>query len=339
MTRTSTVSDEVLEKAKKRLVTLSETWTACVTRGEAWSLEGKVIGGRGYTACHAWITHMFKRHCSGVKGQKMTGYEKWEAMPRENKDLCDANKGNYHPEARNFLTLSCHSKVRSKKICSPEAHEAIILWMASDDCVLSKYILNRDDKDSLLNGGVVILSGPDGASSQETMWMCKVLRYGVEASQALDTWKQLYDAGVSPGFALLVSSYIRTVTEDSFCFTGMESHSSVFNAFKYSEENLRSVVELNNPNPKAEKTSDLFAPAGGEAGSFVISTKIQGFCKPVQKSDGWGGTVDAKAVTKPEFIQNVLQWQEEIIQNTTEKEKKIAKKPAKRGSLARRKAA
>src|SRR5690606_33543132 len=116
----------------------------------------------------------------------------------------------------------------SAKVCSVEAHEAIILWIASDDCPLSKYILNRDDKESLLNGGVIILCGEEGASVNEALWICKVLRYGVEGGQSLDVWYELVKAGVKPLLAHVVATYVRTIQGATFQYTGMYSHVSAF---------------------------------------------------------------------------------------------------------------
>lgn len=290
------VSKTVLAAAKKKLVSLSKNWTAGVTMGRAWDMTGNEIGGKDYTACHAWVSNMYTAHCGRGFGTHNFA-------------------STYKEDAVNFLTLSCHSKKRSETVCSAEAHEAIILWMASDDCPLSQYILNRDDTDSLLNGGVIILCGPDGASLAETMWMCKVLRYGVEGSKALEVWKALFDAGVAPVLALLVATYVRSVSSSSFGYSGPDGHSTVFGG-GLRQEGLGNIADLLRPKsrPFCNDTSGVFfsdRPAEGKS-VINVSGKIRGFCKPTKKSDGWGGTVASNGSAKEDFIANVLAWQAEL---------------------------
>jgi hypothetical protein len=270
------VNEKVLTAAKAKLVKLSEAWTAGVTRGKLWDIDGKDTGA-DHTHCHSWIP----------------------------------GRNNYYgPLVKNQLVLSCHSKKRSKGICSVEAHEAIIKWVASDECPLSQYILNRDDEDSLLNGGVVILIGPDGATGNETLWICKVLRYAVEHGQALDVWLELVKAGVNPLLALYVCSFVRTVKGATFSYTGPYSHVCVFHGDAkdaYLQQLMRGEVYR-----KADCTPQIFGkemnnayPAGGD-------NRLKSFCAPMKKDDGWGGSVVDDAASKEEFIKHVLAWQAEL---------------------------
>jgi hypothetical protein len=284
------ISDKVLNDAKALLVKLCADWgkgERGVTLGRAISMKGEVTHGVNYNQCHAWLTSAF--HSYNAKKDK------------------------------NFLILSCHSKLRSKGICSEEAHEAIILWLASDECPFSQYILNRDDKDSLLNGGIILLCGPDGiTNSNHAMWLCKVLRYGVEGSKALDVWHTLYKGGVNPLLALFVATYIRTVQGATFGWTGAEGHSAVFSggywgAYKrgaHAVDLLEGVI-----NPKAQNTTEVFSKPGRVNNDRVPDKEqeiVKGFCKPIKKSDGWGGTVEGKGADAEDFVARVLKWEEEL---------------------------
>lgn len=282
------VSQEVLNKAKKLLVKLSKSWKGGVTMGRVMTLDGEVTHGVDYTACHAWLNHAF----AGYRG------DRWAHGTKMDMD-------------KTFLTLSCHSKGRSNGICSEAAHEAIILWMASDECPLSKFILNRDDKDSLLNGGIIILSGEGGAGHNEAMWLCKVLRYGVEGGQALDVWHELYKAGVNGTLAVLVASHVRSYKGATFGYTGPEGHSTVFGG--YGSGTVRAANLLRGKtNPKADNTSSIFSDPSIKKGKTIGQINFQNFCKPVKKSDGWGGTVKGAGADKETFINQILELQREL---------------------------
>ncbi len=291
------VDPEVIEKAKKRLLDLSSTWSTGLCRGDVWTLAGKPQGAVSHGACHSWVDYAYILERQKPKGKQ-----------------------------ENFLVLTCHSKARSKGVCSEEAVEGIIEWMASDESPFGKYILNRDDKDSLSNGGAVILCGPDGASQVEAMWMCKVLRYSTEGAQALDTWLTLYRGGVDPVFALVVSSYIRTVKGATFSHTGVCSHGTVF--YGPSEETIQNVMSRK-MDKSATSTYTLFSKKISY-GDSPVTKKIKGFCKPYKKDDGWGGKLTGDGVSKEELISLVLEWQAEFTPKTgLEKVKALRKPPSK----------
>lgn len=292
------VSEKVLGLAKKWLVDSSAKWRDGVTFGVSWTLDGKMLaGGASATFCHSWVATAYSGALAPVRDlsekDRLLGY----ARP-------------YKAEAANFLTMSCHSKGRSKGICSEEAHEAIILWLASDECPLSKYILNRDDKESLLNGGVIILCGPDGANWTETLWLCKVLRYGVESGQALDTWLALTKGGVNPFFALYVCTFVRTVKGATFTYTGAVAHNAVFNEVddKYLQALVKGV-----PDRRATCTQALFTgPIKNLKNWEIHEKKIGQLCKPIPKPDGWGKTVAGAGADQSDFISRVLAWQKKL---------------------------
>lgn len=292
------VSPKLLEDAQNQLIEMSGTWKASVTRGIALDLVGNVIAGKSadgyyFSACHAWVGTTFRLR---------------------NKD--------------NFLILSCHSKVRSKGICSVEAHEAIILWMASDDCPFSKYVLNRGDKDSLLNGGIVIYCGKDGASENQALWMCKVLRYGVEGSQALDVWYYLYQNGVNALLALYIATYVRTVHGATFGYTGPEGHSAVFSGGYWGSYRAGATAKdclIGKPYDKPANTTEVFWSGKDSKGGAKEANIIKGFTAPMKKSDGWGGTVNAQGSGKETFLARVLEWQEKL-QAEIDDEKGIVEK-------------
>lgn len=294
---------EVLSKCKEILVEESATWKEKVTRGYTLSLDGKEIAGRGYSACHAWVHHTYAERCFENSGARYGSY-------------AQAYKEKYE----NFLTLTCHSKVRSKGICSVEAHEAIILWMASDECPFHQFVLNRDDEESLLNGGLIILCGPDGATLAQTMWMCKVLRYGVEASNALDTWLVLKKGGVNPLLALYVASQIRTLKGAEFGYTGFETHSTVFSDYGFNPKGLLT----GEAHPQATSTAEVF----GATTEAKASTVVKGFCAPYKKSDGWGGYVTGSGATADDLVKKVLEWQQSLEESFKPKRNKAPSKDA-----------
>jgi hypothetical protein len=281
-------SKAVMESVKAQLVEMSEKWDHGVTMGLAIAMDGEELNGRDYTACHAWLPHSYTNQCF------VSGYG-WDRA--------------YKDTAKNFLCLTAHSKLRSKGICKVSSHEAIILWLASDESPVSQFILNRDDRDSLLNGGAIILCGPDGATLSQAMWICKVLRYAVEGSQSLDTWHELYKAGVNPLLALVVATFVRKVTGATFGYTGPENHVSVFRVeygtpnFPYDPAEIMKGVF----NPIATCTAEVFA-----APSKGCHLPLEDFCRPIQVSDGWGGTADSVASSKVEFIERVKQWEKSL---------------------------
>jgi hypothetical protein len=284
------VSELVMKQAKEALVEMSSTWRGGgVTMGRAWDLKGEELAGQDFTACHAWLTHTYTSECFSP------GYD-WNRP--------------YDKKARDFLCLTAHSKVRSKGVCKMKAHEALILWLASPESPVSQFILNSDDKDSLTNGGAIILCGPSGATLSQAMWICKVLRYAVEGSQSIDTWHELHKAGVNPLLALVVATFVRTVTGAKFGFTGPDNHVSVFRtdyneaSFPYDVKKIMQGVLY----ADAVDTSEVF----GKRLFRGVTLPIQDFCAPIQVSDGWGGTTLAAAASKDLFIERVKQWEKEL---------------------------
>jgi hypothetical protein len=287
------VSDKVLAVAKKKLIEMNEKWVWGMCSGTCLDLEGKemIIP---HTACHSWVGFTYAK----VRGAGESMYSSsW--------------KTTYPKNAKPFLVLSCHSKKRSKSVCSPEAMDAIILWMARES-PFSEFVLNRDDDDSLLNGGIILLCGPGALTEAQSMWVCKVLRYSTEGAKALDTWLALYKGGVNPLLAVLVCSYVRTIKGTTFGYTGTEGHSAVFGEYG-GEPDIASLLE-GKINPDARQTADVFrndtkaknAKIGKQALPSVV---IKGFCTPYMGDDGWGGKVEAEGAEGPEFVKRVLEWQ------------------------------
>jgi hypothetical protein len=302
------VSAVVLEKAKAHLKDLTDKWagngksegkpygSGGVCMGEVWDLEGRTAQ-KGHTACHSWLGYQY----SAI--QKGDGYRStWDA--------------DYKAGAKPFLCLNCHTKARST--ASDEATDAIILWMASEKSPFSKYILNRDDPKSLTEAGAIILCGPGGASQAQAMWMCKVLRYATEGSQALDVWNELYKNGVHPVLAVLICTFISAQKGASFTAATVSSHVSVFrDASTYggvsNAPDLHGVMKFSF-NKGATCTSTVFGDEreGKPTPISTVKTKIASFCKPVMKDDGWGGKVAGESATKEDLIKRALEWQEEL---------------------------
>ena len=288
------VSDKVLADAKKKLIKMNEKWNSGVCSGTCLDLDGKEMI-TPHTACHAWVGYAYAK----VRDKGESPYfGTWST--------------DYAKDAKQFLVLSCHSKKRSKAVCSEEAMDAIILWMARES-PFSEFVLNRDDDDSLLNGGIILLCGPGALTQAQSMWICKVLRYSTEGAKALDTWLELYKGGVNPLLAVLVCSYVRTIKGATFGYTGIEGHSGVFSSYNSDVPSLLAGAV----NPKATSTGEVFMSGvkikDGKIGKGATpSVIIKGFFKPYQKDDGWGGKVSGEGADGPEFVKRVLEWQREI---------------------------
>lgn len=291
------VSPDLLKAWKDELIQMSKTWTQEVTKGKTYYLDGKKVAA-SHGACHSWVGAAYR-----AAGGKYAVYDRVEENAK-----------------KNFVVLSCHSKVRSKNVCSVEAHEAIIKWLASDS-PFSEYILNRDDEDSLLNGGVILLCGPDGLLQWQAYWVCKVLRYGVEGAKALDVWHALVKGGVNPLLAIYVASHIRSVKGAHFGYTGIEGHSTVFSGYEMQPSAIGGLI-VGNLNDKPSGTSTVFKDPADVKISINYAAgvaKVQGFCKPYKKSDGWGGFVTGNGADESELVARVLEWEEELKQQLPEK--------------------
>lgn len=285
------ISDKLLKECKQYLISNSAIWRdgGGVCKGKCVHLTGD-LAEPGHPYCHSWVTYAYTKAC-GI------GY-KWD--------------GAYKKDAKNFLTLSCHSKVRSKSVCSPEASDALVLWMAKES-PFSRFVLNRDDDNSLTEGGVILLCGPDGLSLAEAMWVCKVLRFTTEGAAAADTFLSLVKGGVDPMLAVFVASHVRSIKGATFGYTGVEGHSTVFSDY----DRVGSILGLfaRNVKPRAGSTATVFAAPEKVKADLSFSAaakKVQSFCKPVKKSDGWGGTVEGAGADGKVLVERVLEWQKEL---------------------------
>lgn len=282
---------ETIQKAKVRLSQLTASWNGGVCMGEMWTCDGDLINV-GHTACHSWVGYAFTKHAKSKSG-----------------DYGWAPAGGYAKGAANMLTLTCHNP--EHKTCTKEANDEFILWMASDESPFGKYILNRDDKDSLTNSGAIIYSGPDGATQAETMWICKALRYCVEGQQSLDTWLALYKGGIHPLLAFLVCNFISSANGGVFNSTVVNGHCAVIrNGY-----NMGAPVDVDSfmnfqVNREAAETGSIFRSK--TAKEQHVTTKISAFCKPFVKDDGWGGKITGNGVGAQDLVAKVLEWQKEL---------------------------
>ena len=273
------ISADLLSSWKEELHDLSANWVSGVCKGAAYFLDGSRVT-LTHTACHSWV-------------------------------------GNAYTNARkkSFVVLTCHSKKRSKNVCSAEAHSEIAKWMATES-PFAFAILNRDDLNSVCNDGLVILCGEDGVTQWQCYWICKVLRYGVEGAQALDVWYALKQGGVNPILALCIATYIRSVNGATFGYTGADGHSAVFPANSYYGDyrfgGMLTATLTENPNSTVSVFKDPpdFSPKLGFA---EVSKSVGGFCKPFKKSDGWGGFVTGEGATEQELVKAALEWQAQLM--------------------------
>jgi len=300
------IEPEAIAKAKALLLARNERWSKTTSSGSRCDgamtdLMG-VEFGHVHGACHSWISTGFQR------------------LKKEGAGWGWCRKSDYAKDAENFLVLTCHGG----RIIGPskEAVEGIILWMASDESPFGKYIVNRDDKESLLKGGAIILCGPDGVTHAECMWICKVLRYSIEGQQSLDAWLTMYQGGVNPLLAVLVCNYVHTLKGATFGVGAVDGHVTVF-PYNYStgnnEPDLAGIV-VGEPNHEATDTQSVFTltdkskrtalPSAAQKNDAI--KRATQFCKPFKKDDGWGGSITGNGATAEELVSAVLKWQEEL---------------------------
>jgi hypothetical protein len=281
------LSPEAYKKIRKRLHEQCEDFlTRSGSSGYCWGGNCDLSGDnwhQGHGACHAWIGRGFG----------------WNSYP--------PNAGK---KTDSFLVLTCHSN--KKATCSKEACDEIIRWMASDKSPFGKYIVNGDDEGSLMQDGAMIYcGGTDGASLNECMWICKVLRYATEGSKALDTWLALYKSGVNPLLALLIATNMSSVKGATFGATAVTTHVSVFRNGYYGDPtqgpNLLKLM-AGDVNKKANATCEVF----GTDSSVNPPEICAKFVKPIVEDDGWGKQIKSTGAKQTELVEQVLEWQKGI---------------------------
>ena len=110
-----------------------------------------------------------------------------------------------------------------------------------------------------------------------------------------------------------MSSYVRSILPGAvFGYTGLENHSTVVDT----DTDIVGMMQRN-LNPNASSSQDVFIrdksimPKGFKADT-AGSTTVKNFCKPMKKSDGWGGFVDSKGSNGDAFIASTLAWQDQF---------------------------
>lgn len=288
------VSKKVLDIAKKRIKEEFKNWGGGVCHGALLDLEGKDTKTRVYTACHAWVSHEFKLVTNTPRGDAY-GYN-WAS--------------DYKDGAKPFLVLSCHKKGSAKQ----ESSDRLIRWLANES-PFSEFVLNRDDDESLVKGGLILFCGPGGLNQAQALWMCKVSRFTTEGNKAADVFAELVNGGVDGMMAIFVASYIRGEARGGkgYTFTGLEGHSTVLGGM-YGDEGASLLGMVNRKlNMKPISTSTVFEKMAGPAkivGDPV--KKMQKLVQPTQKDDGWGGKVDSNEVGVELLVQNVKEWEREV---------------------------
>lgn len=290
------ISDKVLAVAKKRLIEETAKWAGGVCQGALLHMDGKDMDTRVYTACHAWVSHAFKLITKPLKGD-MYGYN-WAS--------------DYKAGAKPFLVLTCHRKGSAKQ----ESSDRLIRWLANES-PFSEFVLNRDDDESLVKGGMVLLCGPGGLNNAQALWMCKVSRFTTEGNKAADVFADLVNGGVDGMLAVYVASYIRGESKGGYTFTGLEGHSTVISGGYGKDAHGADVVGMMNRklNFKPISTMTVFETPKLDNRAKALKDpvlRIQGFTKAVAKDDGWGGKVQAAHVDAEALVANVKAWEAEL---------------------------
>lgn len=237
-------------------------------------------------------------------------------------------------ENTDLLVLNCFKQARNK--CSPEAAEQFVRWFIADDNPFSKAILNRDDLDSILNGGFIIAqtksTGPNSLNSAAVLWLCKALRYMVESGKVVDCWKHLVDAGVAPFFALSIAEWFTEGnSKTGWTWDNRVGHNSVFLA-------TPDIERLTKGNPdfgdgakiNGKDTSAMF---GDKSGPYPVVGSIDAYLsdkigiKPVTTSvsDGWGETITKSNMPHEVLIEGALLTQARFTAPPAPKKKKGTK--------------
>lgn len=294
------VPAKTLEESKAWLKDNISVWLdkGGVCWGRARYIDEDIEIGRSHTACHSWVGYAYGYACCGMNYDAYWG----EYSQVESK---------YTKDAKDFLVLTCHSR-RNNGVSTKEACDFLVRWVAHES-PFSQYILNRDDDDSLIDGGLVLFCGPHGLRLAEALWICKVLRLVTEGAHGPDTFMTLVQGGVDPMLALFVASHVRLIRGAKFGYTGVDGHSTVVDSRL--KTSLRGLLDRN-VDTRASNTHTLFKPISKKTEVPNAHETVAKFCQPVVKSDGWGGEIRAKEVSKDDLIAQVLQWQEELLGTT-----------------------
>lgn len=296
------VSKELLDTFKRHLSVMTADWDedgGGVCHGSVNWIDGDRAGTEitaSHKACHAWMTRAYAHACYHPHDPRKAGQyylQDWGAP--------------FHPAAINFVTLSCHRHGTATQ----EASDFLIRWLGRES-PFSRYVLNRDDDESLLNG-MILLCGPDGLRLSEAMWMCKVSRFTTEGNRAANVFMDLVKGGVDGMLAIYVASMIRGEANGGYTFLGIEGHSTVV---RPGGTDLIGMMERK-VNFKAPNTQSVFAAskiARGVKLDAINNTdgRIRDFCKPIVKDDGWGGKVKSNAVAPDILVKHVLDWEKDL---------------------------
>lgn len=296
------VSPDLLAKSKEWLQKAAPAFRTCVCKGMATTLDKFGDFAGAHTACHSWVTSAFCK----------VALDKGDSYYLQSWDLP------YTKNAKPFLVLNVYGRTRAKasKISEKDS-DFLVRWMAHES-PFSEFILNRDDDETLCEGGVILLCGPGGLTLPQSMWVCKVLRFITEGDKAAQVFRTLVEGGVDGMLAVYIASHIRAVKGAVFGYSGVYPHMSVvgggYNADAYKELPIGMFQRRIKKNAKS--SADVFEadPASYPRGFKIVdpATKVKGFCKPFKKPDGWGGFVEGEGVTDKEIIERALEWQREL---------------------------
>jgi hypothetical protein len=122
----------------------------------------------------------------------------------------------------------------------------------------------------------------------------------------------LVKGGVDGMLAVYISQYVRTLKGAVFGYTGLCQHMTVLSL----ETSVVGMMQRN-LNPRATTTANVFkAIEKSVPRNFVEDrnprVKIEGFCKPFKKPDGWGGFTTGVGADETTFIAHALEWQTQL---------------------------
>lgn len=273
------ISDKCWEAAQKR-ANNTDTWVRDISAGSYFDSNGRSFGSSPGYVCHAFMTY--------------------KAPPNKEPFVFvnDTKKSKYsscEKLVKKFFTYICQE--------SP----------------LRNFVLNNDNLEQMLNGGVII--DCKAAGSNATLWLCKTLRYAVEEPFRVKHWSDLVDEGVHPMLALCVASCVNSRLYDQKAMT----HCSTFQPPK-NEEEMKGLFVDHLPNATSWQigsdtgfsTASVFGTKPKDVYGYMWDKHLLPLSKPGHATekvpDGWGGyTLKPVVASIEKLAEDLIELQKEYV--------------------------
>jgi hypothetical protein len=209
--------------------------------------------------------------------------------------------------------------VNDTKLSKNQSEEALVRKYYKYICQESpfrNFVLNNDNIDQLVNGGAII--DCRAAGSNETLWICKAMRYPVEEPYRVKYWDELTTFGVHPMLALCVASCVTPKFTDS----GGQTHASVF-CPPTTKEELKALFVDHLPDAKnwyTRSDTDFCTTRVFVSTSNLMWNRWEQHILPLPKHggiqkkvpDGWGGyTMITQEASVKDVAEELIKLQKE----------------------------